>query len=155
MSLSGYGLNNYQDIASAAMGGYAGMTAPTYQQAGLDTQKKIMWSEYNRDQLRRDKTRADISTNLAEERAYRALPGQFNQRGMLDSGQYQRGGRELASAFMRGRQMADEDYMKQVELSHLGDAMALGDLEGLKGQLTPKQYQTLVSALVRGAGGAA
>ena len=155
MSATGYGVDSYQDIASAAMGGYAGRAAPSYQQAALGTQKGLMWSEYNRDKSRRDKTRFDIDTNKAEERAYRALPGQFNQRGMLDSGQYQRGGRELASALLQRRGRSDQDYMQDMMTSHLGDAMGMADLEGLRGQLTADQYQSLVAALVNRAGGAA
>ena len=155
MSATGYGVDSYQDIASAAMGGYAGSAAPSYQQAALGTQKGLMWSEYNRDKSRRDKTRFDIDTNKAEERAYRALPGQFNQRGMLDSGQYQRGGRELASALLQRRGRSDQDYMQDMMTSHLGDAMGMADLEGLRGQLTADQYQSLVAALVNRAGGAA
>ena len=42
-----------------------------------------MQSEYQRDLMRRNKARADIDMNIAEEKAYRALPGQFNRRGML------------------------------------------------------------------------
>ena len=33
MAITGYGLDSYQDIASVALGGYAGKVAPTFQQA--------------------------------------------------------------------------------------------------------------------------
>jgi len=155
MSATGYGLNSYQDIASAAMGGYAGSTAPTYQQAALDTQKKLMWSEYGRDQQRRQKARSNIDMNIAEDKAYRALPGQFNKRGMMDSGQYQRGGQELATNIMRARNRSDEDFMQNMMTSNLQDAMSISDLEGLRGQLTADQYQSLVAAMIRGSGGGA
>ena len=103
-----------------------------------------MQSEYQRDLMRRNKARADIDMNIAEEKAYRALPGQFNRRGMLDSGQYQRGGRELASNIMRARNRADEDFMQNMMTSRLQDAMSISDLEGLRGNLTGQQYQSLV-----------
>ena len=154
MAVTGYGLDSYQDIASAALGGYAGKVAPTYQQAALNTQKGLMQSEYQRDLMRRNKARSNIDMNIAEEKAYRALPGQFNRRGMIDSGQYQRGGRELASNIMRARNRADEDFMQNMMTSNLQDAMSISDLEGLRGNLTGQQYQSLVAALVRGSGGA-
>ena len=154
MAITGYGLDSYQDIASASLGGYAGSVAPTYQQAALNTQKGLMQNEYQRDLMRRNKARADIDMGLSEERAYRALPGQFNRRGMLDSGQYQRGGRELASNIMRARNRSDEDFMQNMMTSNLQDAMSISDLEGLRGNLTGQQYQSLVAALVRGSGGA-
>lgn len=155
MSATGYGVDSYQDIASAAMGGYAGMNAPSYQQQGLNLQKQLMWSEYNRNKARQDQKRLTDDFDKQEERAYRALPGQFNQRGMLDSGQYQRGGRELAAALLDRRNRADQDYMQNQMTSHLQDSMGVADLEGLRGQLTGDQYRSLVSALVSGAGGAA
>ena len=154
MAITGYGMDSYQDIASAALGGYAGKTAPTFQQAALNTQKGLMQSEYQRDLMRRNKARSNIDMNIAEEKAYRALPGQFNRRGMLDSGQYQRGGRELASNIMRARNRSDEDFMQNMMTSNLQDAMSISDLEGLRGNLTGQQYQSLVAALVRGSGGA-
>ena len=155
MAITGYGLDSYQDIASASLGGYAGSVAPTYQQAALNTQKGLMQNEYQRDLMRRNKARADIDMGLSEERAYRALPGQFNRRGMLDSGQYQRGGQQLASNIMRARNRADEDFMQNQMTSYLQDAMAISDLEGLRGNLTSNQYQALVASMIRGAGGAA
>jgi|TARA_B100001094_G_scaffold162144_2_gene156915 hypothetical protein len=155
MSATGYGLDTYQDIASASLGGFAGSVAPTYQQAALNTQKGLMQNEYQRDLMRRNKARNDIDMGLSEERAYRALPGQFNRRGMIDSGQYQRGGRELASNIMRARNRADEDFMQNMMTSNLQDAMSISDLEGLRGNLTSNQYQALVASMVRGAGGAA
>jgi len=150
MSLSGY-----QDIASAAFGANAGGFAPNFMENVIKTQNEVMWNEYGRGDLRRKKTRSDIDINLGEKQAYRALPGQFNQRGLLDSGQYQRGGRELAKNLQRIRGRADEDFQSALQGLDLSDTAALTNLEQYRGMLTPKQYQTLVAAVVGNAGGGA
>ena len=150
MSISGY-----QDIAAAAMGGYAGSVAPTYQQSATNVAQQGVWNEYGRQQLGRNKRRADKTFDLGEERAYRAFPGQYNKRGMLDSGQYQRGGRELAKALMRQRQMSAEDYQQAIMTSQLEDALATGNLEGLRAQLTSQQYHNLVNSIISESGGVA
>ena len=55
---------------------------------------------------------------------------------------------------MRARNRSDEDFMQNMMTSNLQDAMSISDLEGLRGNLTGQQYQSLVAALVRGSGGA-
>tara|TARA_R110000824_G_scaffold134362_1_gene297328 strand:+ start:343 stop:756 length:414 start_codon:yes stop_codon:yes gene_type:complete len=136
------------------MGANGAAVAPTYQQAGINLQKDAIWEEYGRQQQGRNQRRDNKTFDLGEERAYRAFPGQYNRRGMLDSGQYQRGGRELASALMRQRNMNDADYMQATESSRLRDALAANDLETLRGMLTSEQYQNLVASMISGSGGA-
>lgn len=146
---------NYQDIASAAMGGTASQTAPTFQQASFNTMKQLGMNQYNRDQLGRDFARTSEDYGRRFEDTARALPGQFNRRGMIDSGQYQRGANRAMSDNLRGFNRAAEDYNQGIERSRLSDDILMGDLSNLRSQLNSQEYQALVASMVGRSGGAA
>ena len=88
------------------------MAYPTYESraAGIDT--RTVEYGYGMDDIQRASERLDRSSTLQKfnlgkqfQETLRALPGAFNRRGMLDSGQYQRG---------------QERAMGQQELARLG-----------------------------------
>ena len=145
----------YQDIASAAMGGAAAQTAPTFQQSGWNTIKQLGTNKYNRGQLRRNWGRQEEDFGKQFENTARVLPGVYNQKGMLDSGVYQAGANRAISDNLQSYNRAAEDYNQRMMNSYLSDDRLVSALGDLKGQLTSQQYQSLVASMVNGAGGAA
>ena len=145
----------YQDIAASAMGGNASRTAPTYQQAGWNTVRQLGTNQYGRDQRERDWGRTQEDYGLRMKRTARRLPGQYNQRGMLDSGVYQRGANQAIGDISRNYEQSFQDKNMAMENSYLQDDSLISSLSDLKGQLTSQQYQAMVSAVIKQAGGAA
>ena len=148
-------LPGYQDITAAAMGGEGSKLGPTYMQNVIQTSNQIMSNKASRDRLREANRRSNVDINIGEKDAYRALPGQFNQRGMIDSGLYQRGGRRLAENIERIRGRSDLDFQDALQGLDLSDTAALSNLEQYRSMLTSSQYQALVAAIVGNAGGRA
>tara|TARA_R110002111_G_scaffold67765_1_gene110207 strand:+ start:256 stop:714 length:459 start_codon:yes stop_codon:yes gene_type:complete len=148
-------VTGYQDIAASAMGGNASQTAPTYQQAGWKTVRQLGTNQYGRDQMNRDWARTQGNYGRQMERTARSLPGQYNQRGMLDSGVYQRGANQAIGDISRNYGQSFQDKNMAMENSYLQDDSLISSLSDLKGQLTSQQYQAMVSAVIKQAGGAA
>lgn len=146
---------NYQDIASAAMGGTASQTAPTFQQASFNTMKNLGLSEYNRNIERQNWARTQDDYNRGFENLQRTLPGQYNRKGMIDSGVYQAGANRAVTDELRNYGRAFQDYNQRMERSRLMDDIAKGDLSNLMNQLNSQEYQALVNAVINKAGGAA
>ena len=88
------------DLLAAQMGEMA-PTATQFNQASTDVQKNLIQRQFNRDAALRGYTRARTDIGREGDRAFRQLPGAFNRRGMLDSGAYVRGGREMAADVLR------------------------------------------------------
>ena len=148
-------LPGYADIAAATFGGLAGGNAPNFQQASFNTMKQLGQNQYNREALGRQFARTQENYNLNMEDTVRALPGQFNRRGMIDSGQYQRGANRAISDNLRGLNRSFEDYNEQISRSFLSDDQLMANLADMKSQMTSDQYQTLVANMVNKRGGAA
>lgn len=146
---------NYQDIASAAMGGAASQTAPTAQQSTWNTMKNLGWSEYNRNLERQNWARTESDYNRGFGDLARNLPGQYNRKGMLDSGVYQAGANRAVADASRNYERAFQDYNQRMERSRLMDDIMMGDLSNLMNQLSSQEYQALVNAVINKAGGAA
>jgi hypothetical protein len=146
---------NYQDIASAAMGGTASQTAPTFQQASWNTMKNLGWNEYNRNQERRNWARTESDFNRGFEDLAKALPGQYNRKGMLDSGVYQAGANRAVTDHLRNYDRSFQDYNQRMDRSRLMDDIMLGDLSNLRNQLNTQDYQSLVASMVKNSGGVA
>ena len=145
----------YQDIAAATFGGMAGQTAPNFQQGSWNTMKQLGMNQYNREALGRQFGRESDYWGRKMEDTARTLPGQYNRKGMLDSGVYQAGANRAIADDLRGFNQAFEDYNEQIQRSHLSDDQLMANLADLKTNLTEKQYQSLVANLVNKRGGAA
>jgi hypothetical protein len=137
---------NYQDILSSQMGQMA-PSATQYNQASTGVQKNMIQRQFNRDQMGRDYTRARSDINRQADQAFRQLPGAFNRRGMLDSGSYVRGGREMAANVLRAQNRLREDQGQAMMGSYLQDQLDLGNLAELRQNLASQDYQTLVAGL--------
>lgn len=142
---------NYSDTASANAGAFA----PTVAQAGWDLQKNLAESKFQRGGLTRDYTRGNIDRNFQAQQAWRALPQGFNQRGMIDSGQYQRGGQLLADQINQLQGRATQDYADAIEHSNLMDTIGKQQFEELKDMLNAQDYQSTVAGVVGQGGGIA
>jgi|ETNmetMinimDraft_27_1059897.scaffolds.fasta_scaffold00339_3 hypothetical protein len=140
-------VSNYQDILSSSMSKTAPNSANEYNQASLNVQRNLAQRQFNRDQMGRDYTRAQSDIGRQANQAFRQLPGAFNRRGMLDSGSYIRGGREMAANELRMRNRLREDFNQQVAGSRLQDTLDIADLAGLRDQLSSADYQNLVASL--------
>ena len=137
---------NYQDILSSQMGQMA-PSATQYNQASTGVQKNMIQRQFNRDQMGRDYTRARSDINRQADQSFRRLPGAFNRRGMLDSGSYIRGGREMAANVLRAQNRLREDQGQAMMGSYLQDQLDLGNLAELRQNLASQDYQTLVAGL--------
>ena len=137
---------NYQDILSSQMGQMA-PSATQYNQASTGVQKNMIQRQFNRDQMGRDYTRARSDINRQADQSLRQLPGAFNRRGMLDSGSYIRGGREMAANVLRAQNRLREDQGQAMMGSYLQDQLDLGNLAELRQNLASQDYQTLVAGL--------
>lgn len=137
---------DYQDILSSQMSQMA-PSANQYQQASTGVQKNMIQRQFNRDQMGRDYTRARSDIGRQADQAFRQLPGAFNRRGMLDSGSYVRGGRETAANVLRAQNRLREDQGQAMMGSLLQDQLDLGNLAGLREQLSSADYQNLVASL--------
>ena len=145
---------NQGETAAANMGAIGGSISPVHQ-ATWDTTRGLAESKYSRDQLTRNYTRGVDDRSREAAQAWRQLPQAYNQRGMIDSGQYQRGGNQLAQAIDRLQGRALQDYSSQIDYSHLQDTMSLQNLDELKDLLSAQDYQNVVANVVRGSGGMA
>jgi hypothetical protein len=145
---------NQGETAAANMGAIGGSISPVHQ-ATWDTTRGLAESKINRDQLTRNYTRGVDDRSREAAQAWRQLPQAYNQRGMIDSGQYQRGGNQLAQAIDRLQGRALQDYSSQIDYSHLQDTMSLQNLDELKDLLSAQDYQNVVANVVRGSGGMA
>ena len=148
-------VSGYADIAAATFGGNAGRTAPNFRQTSFDTMKQLGMNQYNREALGRQFARTTEDYGRQREDIARALPGQFNRRGMLDSGQYQRGANRAISDNLRNMNRSFEDFNEQIERSYISDDQLMANLSDLKSQMTGQQYQSLVANLVNKRGGVA
>tara|TARA_X000001036_G_scaffold425277_1_gene451303 strand:+ start:342 stop:794 length:453 start_codon:yes stop_codon:yes gene_type:complete len=137
---------NYQDILSSQMSQMA-PSANQYQQASTGVQKNMIQRQFNRDQMGRDYTRARSDLGRQRDQAFRQLPGAFNRRGMLDSGAYIRSGRETAANVLRAQNRMREDQGQAMMGSLMQDQLDLGNLAGLREQLSSADYQNLVASL--------
>jgi hypothetical protein len=146
---------DYQDVTSGIMGGVAGKFSPNFYNQSWTTQKDLGQRAYDRVKLGQDWTRTQNMQNLDADKAWRALPAAYNQRGMLDSGQYQRGGTELADAINRRRSYAFQDYTRSMEESLLADQFDLQNLDQYRDVLSSEMYQQYVSDAINDAGGIA
>ena len=146
---------DYKDVTSGLMGGVAGKFSPDFYNQSWTTQKNLGQRAFDRAKLTQDWTRSQEMQNLDADRAWRALPASYNQRGMLDSGQYQRGGMELADAINRRYNYGLQDYSLAMEESNLADAFDKQNLDQLKEILTSEMYQQYVNDAIKNAGGMA
>jgi len=137
---------NYQDILSSQMGQMA-PSATQYNQASTGVQRNMIQRQFNRDQMGRDYTRARSDINRQADQSFRQLPGAFNRRGMLDSGSYIRGGREMAANVLRAQNRLREDQGQAMMGSYLQDQLDLGNLAELRQNLASQDYQNLVASL--------
>ena len=137
---------NYQDILSSQMGQMA-PSATQYNQASTGVQRNMIQRQFNRDQMGRDYTRARSDINRQADQSFRQLPGAFNRRGMLDSGSYIRGGREMAANVLRAQNRLREDQGQAMMGSYLQDQLDLGNLAELRQNLASQDYQALVAGL--------
>ena len=117
--------------------------------------KQLGMNQYNREALGRQFGRESDYWGRKMEDTARTLPGQYNRKGMLDSGVYQAGANRAIADDLRGFNQAFEDYNEQIQRSHLSDDQLMANLADLKTNLTEKQYQSLVANLVNKRGGAA
>ena len=137
---------NYQDILSSQMGQMA-PSATQYNQASTGVQRNMIQRQFNRDQMGRDYTRARSDINRQADQSFRQLPGAFNRRGMLDSGSYIRGGREMAANVLRAQNRLREDQGQAMMGSYLQDQLDLGNLAELRQNFASQDYQNLVASL--------
>mgnify|MGYP003664604740 FL=1 len=138
---------SYQDIGSAVFGGMGSASAGKVQDASSQVQKNLINRQYGRDKLSRQKTRNRIDLSRNAEQAYRALPGAYNQRGMIDSGSFVRGGRETAANVYRAQNRINEDFGQSIMDSWLQDSLDMGNLSELRQGLASQDYQNLVAGL--------
>jgi len=138
---------SYQDIGSAVFGGMGSTSAADVQSASTQVQKNLINRQYGRDKMSRQNTRNRIDLSRNAEQAYRALPGMYNQRGMIDSGSFVRGGRETAANVLRGKNRMNEDYTQSIMDSWLQDSLDMGNLSELRQGLASQDYQNLVASL--------
>ena len=144
---------NYADTSAANAGGFS----PSFEvaQAGWDLEKNLADSKFQRDEALRGYTQGNIDRQQQAQQAWRQLPQAFNQRGMIDSGQYQRGGQILADRINQIQGRASLDYASQIEQSKLMDALLNQQYEELKDMLTSQDYQSTVAGVVSSGGGMA
>lgn len=138
---------SYQDISSAVFGGIGSPSAGKVQSASSQVQKNLINRQYGRDKVSRQNTRNRIDLNRNAEQAYRALPGMYNQRGMIDSGSFVRGGRETAANVLRAQNRMREDFGQSIMDSWLQDSLDMGNLSELRQGLASQDYQDLVAGL--------
>jgi len=138
---------SYQDIGSAVFGGMGSASAGEVQNASTQVQKNLINRQYGRDKMSRQNTRNRIDLSRNSEQAYRALPGMYNQRGMIDSGSFVRGGRETAANVLRSQNRLGEDYGQSIMDSWLQDSLDLGNLSELREGLASEDYQALVAGM--------
>ena len=144
---------NYADTSAANAGGFS--PSFTVAQAGWDLEKNLADSKFQRDEALRGYTQGNIDRTQQAQQAWRQLPQAFNQRGMVDSGQYQRGGQMLADRINQLQGRATLDYSSAVEQSKLMDALLNQQYNELKDMLTSQDYQSTVAGVVSGGGGMA
>lgn len=137
----------YQDILSSQMSKTAPNSSTQYNQASTDVQKGLIQRQFGRDKALRGYTRSRSDIGRQADQAFRQLPGAFNRRGMLDSGAYVRGGREMAANVLRAQNRLREDYGQAVMESYLQDQLDLGNLAELRQNLASQDYQALVAGL--------
>tara|TARA_R110000850_G_scaffold227779_4_gene352748 strand:- start:2675 stop:3130 length:456 start_codon:yes stop_codon:yes gene_type:complete len=138
---------SYQDIGSAVFGGMGSASAGKVQDASSQVQKNLINRQYGRDKMSRQNTRNRIDLSRNAEQAYRALPGAYNQRGMIDSGSFVRGGRETAANVYRAQNRINEDFGQSIMDSWLQDSLDMGNLSELRQGLASQDYQNLVASL--------
>ena len=138
---------SYQDIGSAVFGGIGSPSAGKVQDASSQVQKNLIGRQYGRDKMLRQNTRNRIDLSRNEDQAFRALPGMYNQRGMIDSGSFVRGGRETAANVYRAQNRINEDFGQSIMDSWLQDSLDMGNLSELRQGLASQDYQNLVASL--------
>ena len=146
---------NYEDITAGAMGKLAGEFSPTFWQNSWNTALGVGQRELDRSNLTKEYTAGNITRGMQRTQAERALAGSYNQRGMLDSGQYQYGGNVLKDVFDQLQGRAFDKYTSAIDMSLLQDEMAGDQLGQLKDLLTSGQYQEAVANMINRAGGMA
>ena len=116
------------------------MAYPTYESRAAGIDARTVEYGYGIDDIQRASERLDRSSTLQKfnlgkqfQETLRALPGGFNRRGMLDSGQYQRG-RERAAGQQElarlGLLSTEEDARSQIDRQrNLLDEQLYGGLE--------------------------
>ena len=116
------------------------MAYPTYESRAAGIDARTVEYGYGIDDIQRASERLDRSSTLQKfnlgkqfQETLRALPGAFNRRGMLDSGQYQRG-RERAAGQQElarlGLLSTEEDARSQIDRQrNLLDEQLYGGLE--------------------------
>lgn len=117
---------SYPDILSGTYGqsgaGYGFGSANT-----ADLVRNLAGIQFQRESLGQQRGYADIATQRGVADQRRAIPGAFNRRGMLDSGQYQRGMRRSYE-----EELLNQALMEQSMSAQLG---ALGQQQiGVEGQ---------------------
>ena len=143
---------DYKDVTSGLMGGVAGKFSPDFYNQSWTTQKNLGQRAFDRAKLPQDWTRSQEMQNLDADRAWRALPASYNQRGMLDSGQDQRGGQRLADAYGRATGDLRSDLETVLQGLGLQDLTAQYDLGELRQMVGTDRFQQVVANALRSQG---
>lgn len=151
MAVSGY-TPTYKDTISGTMGGTAGSVAPSLSQATGNTKKTMAWNAYHGQKALMDWAKAQDKNKRQFDLGVRSLPQAYNQRGMLDSGQYQRGGQRLLEDYSR----ATGDLRSSLDfgLQGLGlqDLTAQYDLGELRQLIGTARFQQIIADALRSQG---
>ena len=142
----------YTDTISGTMGGAAASTAPNLGTATSDTKKTLAWNAYQGQKALQDWAKAQDRNKRSFDLGVRQVPQVYNQRGMLDSGQYQYGGQKLLEDYTRatGDLRSNLDFVLQG--LGLQDLTAQYNLTELRQMLGTSRFQQVIADALRSQG---
>ena len=139
-------------------GGGATAEAPIYYSeggmSGYDLQATLADIERQMGRVDEQKLMQTSDLNRAMEQAQRALPGQFNRRGMLNSGLYNRGEGRLAEAGQRQRGRAEYGFGESYDALSRAAASAEGGASqaAIRNTMTDAERQASMASNIRDLG---
>lgn len=152
MSITGYQGDNYKDLVSGTTGAAASSIAPNLSTATANTQETLAWNTYHSQRALMDWARQQDRSKRQFDLGVRSLPAAYNRRGMLDSGQYQRGGQRLADAYGRATGDLRSDLETVLQGLGLQDLTAQYDLGELRQMVGTDRFQQVVANALRSQG---
>ena len=122
--------------------------------SGYDLKTTLADIEHQMGRVDEQKLMQTSDLNRAKEQAERALPGQFNRRGMLNSGLYHRGEGRLAEAAERQRGRAEYGFGESYDALSRAAASAEGGASqsAVRTTMTDAQRQASMAANIRDLG---
>jgi hypothetical protein len=145
MAATGYGTERMKDLIAGTAGGVAGAISPNLNTATQAAQKSAIYNTYAGQKNVLNYARQQRDFDRQFDQGIRQLPQAYNQRGMVDSGQMQRGGQEM----LRGYGRASGDLRQDLDIALQGlaidDLSTEYDLSELRQVLGSQRFQEAIA----------